>query len=70
MNNAYVQAQAHQVVIVAAIYAVGAATFAASFSNVQYANLGAAFHNDKAIFNNVDVGFQYQFAPAFTTGIA
>ncbi|MGF6292427.1 hypothetical protein QFZ98_004287, partial [Paraburkholderia youngii] len=30
MNNAYVQAQAHQVVIVAAIYAVGAATFAAS----------------------------------------
>jgi predicted porin len=70
LNKAYVPAQAYQVAIVAANYAVGAATFAASFSNVQYANLGAAFHNGTAIFNNVDVGVQYQFTPAFTTGIA
>ncbi|MGF6444697.1 porin [Paraburkholderia youngii] len=70
LNKAYVPAQAYQVAIVAANYAVGAATFAASYSNVQYANLGAAFHNGTAIFNNVDVGVSYQFTPAFTTGIA
>jgi predicted porin len=70
LNKAYVPAQAYQVAIVAANYTIGAATFAASWSNVQYANLGAAFANGTAIFNNVDVGVAYQFTPATTVSLA
>jgi predicted porin len=69
LNKAYVPAQAYQVAIVAANYAVGAVTFAASFSNVQYANLGPAFLNGTAIFNNVDVGASYRFTPSLSAAI-
>lgn len=69
LNKAYIPAQAYQVAIVAANYAMGAATFAASYSNVQYANLGAAFFNGTAIFNNVDVGVSYQITPYLSAAI-
>jgi predicted porin len=70
LNKAYAPAQAYQVAIVAGNYVIGATTFAASFSNVQYAKLGPAFHNGTAIFNNFDVGVSYQFTPYFTVGAA
>jgi predicted porin len=69
LNKAYVPAQAYQVAIVAANYAVGAVTFAASFSDVQYANLGPAFLNGTARFNNVDVGASYRFTPSLSAAI-
>ncbi|SIT40000.1 Porin Gram-negative type (fragment) [Paraburkholderia ribeironis] len=70
LNKAYVPAQAYQVAIAAANYTVGAVTLAASFSNVQYANLGPEFLNGTAIFNNVDVGALYRFTPFLSAAIA
>lgn len=70
LNKAYVPAQAYQVGMAAATYAVGSFTFAASYSNVQYANLGSAFLNGTAVFNNFDVGVMYQASPFLSVALA
>lgn len=70
LNKAYSTAQAYQVAIVAANYLIGAATLAASFSNVQYANLGPGFLNGTAIFNNFDIGAAYQITPYLSAAVS
>ncbi|RKT20343.1 putative porin [Paraburkholderia sp. RAU2J] len=70
LNKAYSVAQAYQSAVVGTNYVIGNLTLAASYSNVQYANLGAAFSNGTAIFNNFDIGFNYRFMPALSAGIA
>jgi predicted porin len=69
LNSAYQVAQAYQDVVVAATYTIGNAAISASYSNVQYANLGQAFLNGTAIFNNYDIGLSYRITPALTVGI-
>ncbi|WP_429404280.1 porin [Paraburkholderia sp. MM5482-R1] len=70
LNKAYVTAQAYQSAVVGANYAIGSFTVAASYSNVQYANLGASFNNGTAVFNNYDLGISYRFTPFLFAGIA
>ncbi|RQZ31710.1 porin [Burkholderia sp. Bp9017] len=70
LNSGYTGAQAYQVAMVSANYAISALTLAASFSNVQYAHLGAAYANGTARFNSYDVGARYQFSPALFMGVA
>jgi predicted porin len=69
LNKAYVPAQAYQSAVVGANYAIGAVTLAASYANAQYANLGPAFSNGTAIFNNIDVGARYQVTPFLTVAV-
>ena len=69
LNSAYQVAQAYQDAVVAATYTIGNATVAASYSNVQYANLGQTFLNGTAIFNNYDIGVSYRFTPALSAGV-
>jgi predicted porin len=69
LNSAYQAAQAYQNAVVAATYTIGNATISGSYSNVQYANLGPAFSNGTAIFNNYDIGLSYRFLPALTVGV-
>jgi predicted porin len=70
LNKAYTPAQAYQSAVVGANYTIGAVTLAASYANAQYANLGPAFSNGTATFNNVDVGARYQINPAWTVALA
>jgi predicted porin len=70
LNKAYSTAQAYQVAIVAANYVIGATTLAASYSNVQYANLGPEFFNGTAIFNNFDIGASYQITPFLSAAVS
>ena len=69
LNSAYQVAQAYQDAVVAATYTIGNAAVSASYSNVQYANLGQAFSNGTAVFNNYDVGLSYRFLPSLTVGV-
>ncbi|MDR5804865.1 porin [Caballeronia sp. LZ001] len=70
LNKAYANAGAWQSANLAATYTLGAVTFAGSYSNVQYANLGPTFSTQTAIFNNFDVGAKYQVTPAFYVALA
>jgi predicted porin len=69
LNRAYRVAQAYQSGVIGANYAIGNFTIAASYSNVQYANLGAGFNNGTAVFNNYDIGVNYRFTPSLFAGI-
>ena len=69
LNSAYQVAQAYQNAVIAATYTIGNAAVSASYSNVQYANLGSAFSNGTAIFNNYDIGLSYSFLPSLTLGV-
>ncbi|SAL01858.1 porin [Caballeronia calidae] len=64
LNSGYVSASAYQVAIVAGTYTLGPVTFAASASNVQYANLSPALSGATARFNDIDAGVQYFFTPS------
>ncbi|MEM5389833.1 porin [Paraburkholderia phymatum] len=66
LNKGYVSAKAYQSAVVGANYAIGPVILAASFSNVQYANLGPSLAEGTAIFNNYDVGIMYRFNPDWT----
>jgi predicted porin len=70
LNEAYQVAQAYQDAVVAATYTIGKAAISASYSNVQYGNLGAGFSNGTEIFNNYDVGINYRFTPVLSAGVA
>ncbi|QGZ65288.1 porin [Paraburkholderia acidisoli] len=70
LNRAYRTAQAYQSAVIGTNYRFGNFTVAASYSNVQYANLGASFNNGTAVFNNYDIGISYRFSPTLTAGIA
>ncbi|WP_175839130.1 porin [Burkholderia anthina] len=70
LNKGYKSAQAYQTAIVAANYTIGALTLGASYSNVQYGQLGPDLLGGTARFNNFDIGAQYKFSPYFFAGIA
>ncbi|MGF6293134.1 porin [Paraburkholderia youngii] len=66
LNRGYTSAETYQSAVVGANYTIGPVILAASFSNVQYANLGASLQDGTAIFNNYDVGILYRFNPSWT----
>ncbi|MEM5318220.1 porin [Paraburkholderia sp. JHI869] len=66
INGGYASSRAYQSVVVGSNYTIGQAIVAASFSNVQYANLGLSHLYGTVIFNNFDVGIMYRFSPAWT----
>ncbi|WP_162844502.1 porin [Paraburkholderia ribeironis] len=66
LNKGYASAETYQSAVVGANYTIGPVILAASFSNVQYANLGASLRDGTAVFNNYDVGGLYRFNPAWT----
>ncbi|GJH31020.1 porin [Caballeronia novacaledonica] len=68
LNKGYVSAQAYQSAVLAANYTIGKLVLATSLSNAQYANLGTAFANGTARFNNVDVGATYLITPFLFVG--
>ncbi|KWF20560.1 porin [Burkholderia pseudomultivorans] len=63
LNKAYATARAYQSAVIAGNYTIGPVTLGASYSNVQYANLGPTFATSTARFNDIDVGARYQFNP-------
>ncbi|PQV43536.1 porin [Paraburkholderia sp. BL21I4N1] len=66
INKGYNTTQAFQNAVVALNYKMGALTFGASYSNVQYADLGSGFLTRSAIFNNADIGVRWQITPSWT----
>ncbi|AIO37353.1 gram-negative porin family protein [Burkholderia cenocepacia] len=76
--SGYASARTYQVVAAGAAYAFGAATLGATYSNVQFKNLGDTVNSGPnprgyagdAIFNNVEVNIKYQLTPALVLGAA
>jgi len=70
----YGSANTYQVIGVGAAYTIGAATVGATYSNVQFKNLGStyasAFAGQTAKFNNGEINFKYQLTPALLIGAA
>jgi predicted porin len=74
----YASANTQQVVSAGGAYTYGAATLGATYSNVQFKNLGAVGGNGlnpsdfsgTATFNNAEVNFKYQLTPMLLAGIA
>jgi predicted porin len=69
LNKGYESANAYQVVVAGGTYTIGPALIGLSYSNTQYATIGA-LNGATAIFNNVDVGLRWVFTPAFYVGAA
>ncbi|MFP3613148.1 porin [Paraburkholderia sp. SIMBA_050] len=76
--SGYASATTYQVAAMGAAYALGPATFGATYSNVQFRGLGSVAesgpdqqgYRGSAIFNNVELNFKYQVTPALLLGIA
>jgi predicted porin len=74
----YASARTYQVVAAGAAYQIGAATLGATYSNIQFKNLGDTAtsgpnlrgYSGNATFNNVEVNFKYQLTPALLAGAA
>lgn len=74
----YASANTQQVISAGGAYTFGAATVGATYSNVQFKNLGAVGGTDlnsndfagTATFNNAEVNFKYQLTPMLLAGIA
>ncbi|MDR5752415.1 MULTISPECIES: porin [unclassified Caballeronia] len=64
LNRGYSSASAYQVGVVGLGYNIGPMLILASFSNIQYANLGPTFRNGTARFNNAELTTQYKYSPA------
>jgi predicted porin len=76
--SGYASAHTYQVIGAGAAYSIGAATFGATYSNIQFKNLGDTVtsgpnprgYQGNAKFNNAEVNFKYQFTPALLVGAA
>lgn len=76
--SGYASAHTYQVIAVGGAYSIGAATVGATYSNTKFMGLGdivASGSNSRgysgtATFNNAEVNFKYQLAPAFLVGVA
>ncbi|WP_109479365.1 porin [Paraburkholderia sp. C35] len=76
--SGYASAHTYQVVAAGAAYQVGAATLGATYSNIQFGNLGDTAtsapnprgYSGNATFNNVEVNFKYQLTAALLVGAA
>jgi predicted porin len=76
--SGYASARTYQVIGAGAAYKLGGATLGATYSNVQFRNLGDTTasgpnprgYSGNAAFNNVEVNFKYQVTPALLAGAA
>ncbi|WP_321793726.1 porin [Caballeronia sp. J97] len=76
--SGYASARTYQVIATGAAYSFGAATVGATYSNVQFRNLGDTANSGpnprgyagNAHFDNVEVNFKYQATPALLLGAA
>ncbi|MDP9651267.1 putative porin [Paraburkholderia caledonica] len=76
--SGYASAHTYQVVAAGAAYRLGAATFGATYSNIQFKNLGDTVasgpnprgYSGNTNFNNAEVNFRYQLTPALLLGAA
>jgi len=73
--GAYTSANTYQVIGAGGAYTFGAATVGLTYSNIRFANLGAAFaqpnvRGQSATFNNAEINFKYQLTPALLVGAA
>ncbi|CDY73838.1 Outer membrane protein (porin) [Caballeronia glathei] len=74
--SGYASARTYQVAAAGAAYSFGAATLGATYSNIQFRNLGDTVasgpnprgYTGNANFNNVEVNFKYQLTPALLLG--
>lgn len=71
--SGFVSARTYQVLGAGAAYRLGAATIGATYSNIQFMQLGdtvnsgvnPSHYSGSAHFNNAEINFQYRFTPAF-----
>jgi predicted porin len=76
--SGYASARTYQVMAAGAAYVFGAATVGATYSNVQFKNLGETVasgpnprgYSGNANFNNAEINFKYQLTPALLLGAA
>ncbi|MDR5747886.1 porin [Caballeronia sp. LZ029] len=76
--SGYASAHTYQVIGAGGSYNFGAATIGATYSNIQFKNLGDTAtsgpnplgYQGNAKFNNAEVNFKYQFTPALLVGAA
>lgn len=76
--SGYASARSYQDVAAGVAYVIGAATVGATYSNVQFKNLGDTAasgpnprsYRGNATFNNAEVNFKYQFTPSVLVGAA
>ncbi|KFX63103.1 porin [Paraburkholderia fungorum] len=70
----FASANTYQVIGAGGAYTFGAATIGATYSNIRFANLGAAFASpfkgQSVTFNNAELNFKYQLTPALLIGAA
>jgi predicted porin len=70
----FASANTYQVVGAGGAYTFGGATIGATYSNIRFGNLGAAyaspFAGQTATFNNGELNFKYQLTPALLVGAA
>jgi len=67
-------AHTYRVIGAGGAYTIGAATVGATYSNIQWSNLGSnfasAFAGQTMTFNNAEINFKYQVTPALLVGAA
>jgi predicted porin len=72
--SGFASANTYQVVGAGGAYTFGAATIGATYSNIRFGELGAAFASpfkgQTATFNNGEINFKYQLTPALLVGAA
>lgn len=76
--SGYASARTYQVIGAGGAYTIGAATIGATYSNIQFKNLGDTVNSGpnpvgyqgNAKFNNAEVNFKYQLTPALLVGAA
>ncbi|MGF6991885.1 porin [Paraburkholderia sp. GAS32] len=67
--SGYATAQSYQVIGWGGSYALGAAVFGATYSNIRFGDI-AALARSTAVFNDAEASFQYHVTPAFLAGIS
>lgn len=70
LNRGYASAAAYQTAIVGGGYTFGPVTLTTSYSNTQYANLGAGFADQTARFDSIDFAAKYMFSPSVAFSVA
>jgi len=69
LNSGYVTANSYQVAAAGGTYSIGPALIGVEYSNIKYGTI-SALNGATATFNDVEIGFKWQFTPAFYTGAA
>jgi predicted porin len=69
LNSGYATANSYQVAAAGGTYAIGPALIGVEYSNIKYGTI-SALNGATATFNDVEVGFKWQFTPTFYAGAA